>query len=357
MLFKKLPLLLLVSFGAASPWHLREAEVSALFARQDETDPPSCSTSCDIDTCGGGTCSVAGLSLNSRSVDDLGVLLESLAFINVTRAYGNGKELHVDSRELSKRIWRFDPASNTPVGDTEPTTAEVDTYVPAVFNGREDTYFGSPLFLSAGDERAYSQQVEFGNRPFQIMTGGIHGCMTVMLVSNRAVWAAHFWESYSHGKPNLDTPATEPAFVDRVLKFIKGEEVKNAAPSTYKPYITPTGPAPNPDWFNGDNDETQLFISTPIADGQKLENPNAKLKYPTRVTAMESEFRRRIGKKPKAVRIPYMRLDYSKPAEKALENRSNRGMHLFQYDPDSDGKGKRSWRIFMEARYTVKNLS
>lgn len=71
---------------------------------------------------------------------------------------------------------------------------------------------------------------------------------------------------------------------------------------------------------------------------------------------MEKAFRDRLGRQPKVYRVPYKRLDYRKPEEEALENKSNRGMHLFQYDTDSDGKGKKAWRIFNEMRYMVKDV-
>jgi hypothetical protein len=53
-------------------------------------------------------------------------------------------------RKLSKRIWRFNANSNTPVGERDPTVGEVDAYLPAVFSGAEDAYFGDPAWLFAG---------------------------------------------------------------------------------------------------------------------------------------------------------------------------------------------------------------
>ncbi|RYP61558.1 hypothetical protein DL771_010079 [Monosporascus sp. 5C6A] len=62
---------------------------------------------------------------------------------------------------------------------------------------------------------------------------------------------AHFWESYSHGKSNEDTPE-DPAFRDRVLSIMQGLEVENPAPSTFTThgYVRPEGPGINPDLFN-----------------------------------------------------------------------------------------------------------
>jgi hypothetical protein len=172
---------------------------------------------------------------------------------------------------------------------------------------------------------------------------------------------AHFWESYSHrgvrdSEPK-DEPATDPLFVERIIKFIRGEAVSKPTPG-YKPYITPTadGGAIKPDLFNGADDETMLFISTPIAEGASISARRPKLKYEKRVGEMEKAFKSVIGKTPQIFRVPYQRLNYNDPADEAIVNKANRGMHLFQYDPSSDGKGKRSWRLFNEARYKVHNL-
>lgn len=130
-----------------------------------------CEPACDINTCGGATCSA---SLTKRSFDTWDALITSFDS-NDTKT---NEHYVLDSRSLSKRIWRFDPASKDPVGDTAPTVGEVDSYLPAVFDGQENKAFRNPLPISSNDdERAYSQQVEFGRDAFQIMTRGIHGCM------------------------------------------------------------------------------------------------------------------------------------------------------------------------------------
>jgi hypothetical protein len=183
---------------------------------------------------------------------------------------------------------------------------------------------------------------------------------TVTLVSNRAVWMAHFWESYSHRGVNdqepKDEPATDPLFVERILNVIRGIPVERPTPG-YKTYIPPTGPAPDPDLFNRDTDETMLFISTPIAEGASITARRPKLKYVNRVGEMEKAFSNKIGKTPETIRVPYQRLDYNDDNDVRLINNMNRGMHLFQYDPNSDNNGRRSWRLFNEARYKVHNIS
>jgi len=49
--------------------------------------------------------------------------------------------------------------------------------------------------------------------------------------------------------------------------------------------------------------------------------------------------------------MPYQALNYNVPSDRAQVGKGARGHHLFQYDPDSDGKGQRAWRYFAEDRY------
>ncbi|KAH7313824.1 hypothetical protein B0I35DRAFT_279158 [Stachybotrys elegans] len=155
--------------------------------------------------------------------------------------------------------------------------------------------------------------------------------------------------------PNRDVPATEQAFVDRVISHIIGREVSRPAASTSgKPYIPPTGPSVDPDLFNGDQDGTTLYLQSPLAD-----NSETRYKYNSRLSAIETAVRRHIGRRPAVVRVPYRRLNYSynrqtqqnEGPDAGLINRSHRGMSLFQYHPNALGQNRPGWRIFLEAAY------
>ena len=65
----------------------------------------------------------------------------------------------------------------------------------------------------------------------------------------------------------------------------------------------------------------------------------------------------RLGFMPEVNIIPYQALNYNLPSDYAQAGKNARGFHLFQYDPDSDGKGQRAWRYFAEATYKIKNVS
>ncbi|KAF2117936.1 hypothetical protein BDV96DRAFT_644273 [Lophiotrema nucula] len=304
-------------------------------------------------------------ALSRPSSEDLNSLIRSFASINVSSGAGSD----ADTKAISKRIWRFDPASTVPTGDDSPSFNDASTYLVAVFNGHENNDFGPPGGLSTTnppDERAYSQQAEFGNNKFQFMTGGIHGCTTITLVSNRAVWMAHFWETYSMRiredkkdctKENSDEPVDHPVVVERILEFIRGNAVPNPAPNFLKPYLTPEGPFIQVDLFNRqDTDETKLFISTPTALGVPITRSRFQYRYPLRIKKMAEAVAERIGLTPEVDLIPYQALDYSDPQQFSQAGTNARGHHLFQFDPDSDGNGQRAWRLFAEHRYRVKNV-
>ncbi|KAK6076208.1 hypothetical protein SCUP234_07376 [Seiridium cupressi] len=338
--FRKLFFLLaLVTICAARVSSPRHAfDFSLLEPRQDDTDDIiSRVPSCDLDTCGsGGVCA----ALRRRTA--------GLEYATDILSYQNAS-VEGDDKALDKRLFRYNPTSNVYTGDRPPTNAEVNAYLPAVFQGYETSYFGAALGLAANDERTVSQQVQFGTQPFQIAFGGIHGCTVVTLVSQRAVWMAHYWESYSHGKPNKDSPATDPAFQERVIWQLQGRIVRAPSPSTYKPYIAPDGPGIDANLFNQDDDETKLYIMTPVKDGNSA--GDTSIKYTNRINAIENAIRRVLGRRPATVRWNYLRLDYNDEADRAMANTNSRGMGLFQFDPNSDGKGTPNWRLFYEDRF------
>ncbi|KAM5448709.1 hypothetical protein MaudCBS49596_005215 [Microsporum audouinii] len=263
----------------------------------------------------------------------------------------------VRNRVLWQRLFRYNPNSNQ-YPNRDPTVLEVDTYLPAVFNGQENNYFGAPAHFVGGaggvpDERAVMHQREFSTEPFQFISGGLHGCTMVTLISNRAVWQAHFWEPYSHGSPSEDT-TRNAAFTGRVLRALTGEEVTNPASNSWRSYIPPSGPPIDPNLFNRDTDETEFYIMTPFIEiwKRRLINPRT----PKRLAEIRKAIERHIGVAPKDVTYKYIALNYSDLADLALVNISNRGMALFQYDPDSDGNGQRAWRLFYEVSFKQKML-
>ncbi|EEQ29304.1 uncharacterized protein MCYG_02123 [Microsporum canis CBS 113480] len=79
-------------------------------------------------------------------------------------------------------------------------------------------------------------------------------------------------------------------------------------------------------------------------------------RWPKRLAEIRKAIERHIGVAPKDVTYKYIALNYNDLADLALVNISNRGMALFQYDPDSDGNGQRAWRLFYEVSFKHKML-
>ncbi|PTB38227.1 hypothetical protein M441DRAFT_29613 [Trichoderma asperellum CBS 433.97] len=350
--YQALIALLLVGPAAASI--LYDAQPS-IEIRQD-TSFASCEAACELGSCGGLCSSVRKLKRDFLSFDDgfLGVANESAA---------------VDS-SLEKRVFRFD--INNPGYDRGfPTIEQVRSYLPDVDDGGEDAYFKVPLSVvtsSPETEATVSQERRFGDEPFQIMSRGVHGCQVIVVVSDRAVWMTHLWESYSngkiplkdekgntvvdkqgntvmtHGKDTLD----DPAFDDRILKFLRGVEVTNPAMNERGGYIQPVGGGITADLYTDRSDNTQAFIFTPVVDGESAGSKNIlynngvnKLIIPTLMDILNL-------RNPKIVVVSYARVTREK---EYLLDSSERGHVLFQFDPNSDNNGKRAWRLIMESAF------
>jgi len=81
----------------------------------------------------------------------------------------------------------------------------------------------------------------------------------------------------------------------------------------------------------------------------------ADYKYSNKLNELTTAIRRLIPGV-KVYSIPYIPLDYYSPADEALIDKSDRGMALFQYDPNADGAGGRYYRLFYELHVRIRNL-
>lgn len=151
---------------------------------------------------------------------------------------------------------------------------------------------------------------------------------------------------WTHGKDTLD----DPAFDDRVLKFLKGVEVTNPAMNERSGYFQPVGPGITADYYENRLDNTIAYSFTPIPDDETAGSQN--LLYENRVTKLIVPTLTGIlnVRKPKVIVVPYERVSFDEEDE--LDT-TQRGKVLFQFDPNSDNKGRRAWRLFMENRYQL----
>ncbi|RYC59656.1 hypothetical protein CHU98_g6558 [Xylaria longipes] len=321
-----------------------------VIGRQDDLpeDSALCIPSCELGTCGnGGSCSIGSMLLKRN--------------LGLDSIFNSSDHEFVGA--LEKRLFTYTPGSTDEkdyTGRTAPKLSQVNGYIPAVDNGGEDGYFHAPLpTIELDGESAMLGLVApcFNKRRLD----GILNMSTLAFPQMMLTYLpaqTHLWESYSNGKDsegnNLDTPG-DPAFGQRVLMFLKGDQVSNPAPNGYKDYIAPRGPGIDTNLYNNKRtDQTTVFIFTPCKPEYDTPSEGC-LKYPNRY-GRNGEVVKTIGeifgvRRPKVALVPYVPLNTNDPRQSAELGTNNRGAALFQYDPNSDGNGKKAWRLFLEKRF------
>ncbi|KAL1981339.1 hypothetical protein VTN96DRAFT_2780 [Rasamsonia emersonii] len=197
------------------------------------------------------------------------------------------------------------------------------------FQGNPDPYFGTPSSIADPSDNVVRQEL-FGNTPFQVGTNGLCGCTVVTVVSTRAVYMGHFFEV-----PSWSSSAS--VFKQRVLNFFSGGGQVGQ------------GPAMNPDLFTA-NDDTRVYVMTPRSargNYQNYQNSN----YYGKVPRLLNTIRTALGNQDVPIAVwNYIPLECEIDGETNDELfESERGVALFQFDPDAFGSGVRGWRILYEA--------
>ncbi|KAK8144366.1 hypothetical protein G3M48_005894 [Beauveria asiatica] len=308
------------------------SNASFLLPRQEKFPGQDCVPQCELNKCKG----LCSASVNRRSTDEL------------------RHETSVNNT-LYKRVFNFKAGNQWEyTAGRWPTNAEVDSYLWDVYEGRENAYYGPPLpTVLEASECAFSQQFQFGNRAFQILASGLTGCTVVVIASERAVWMAHFWQTYSNGPYRLTgehDSLNDPVFTQRVLDHISGTRVRRPVlPPPLRrwfesrlsfTYVQPVGPSVDRTLFTDGN--TLVWIMTPVYVTTKPSD-NIWL-YPNRIGEIIDRIIQHLGHIPMFDVIPY-----STPQPGKIYQLSD-GMALFQYDPNSDGVGTRGYRALFERR-------
>ncbi|KAJ3494530.1 hypothetical protein NLG97_g4023 [Lecanicillium saksenae] len=216
--------------------------------------------------------------------------------------------------------------------DAPPTGEEADEYFYDVFDGHEDNYYGRTLMTATDyDSAAYSQQVVFGNNPFQILYSGLYGC-TVQRVLDH-INGVH-----------VEIPAVPLLLDDDDIKFWSDPKNQPAFP-----YFYPVGPNVDPSLFP--KGETILHLMSPIYQNTALEN-NVWL-YPNRLKEITKRFSDHLGYKPHVAGVPY-----------APRPPGSSGLRLAQHEPRTKrslGKfalaSKRCYNVADAQRFRQLNLT
>ncbi|KAM0597072.1 hypothetical protein ACHAPH_003346 [Verticillium nonalfalfae] len=218
--------------------------------------------------------------------------------------------------------------------------------------GKPVEKFGKTRSIVTGfDMATVSQQATFNakTKPFQLGSGGLHGCTVLTIISRRAVYMAHYWEVHALNRDDDLSDGSQGLanFQSRVEFTLTGDKRKDSATK---------GVGVRWDWFNKDGDNTRILIMSPYKDEFKPPTARYKtrkqdLEYPNKVQEIINLLKVE-GRIPNAAAViqGYQRLNYSWDRN-ALENvgpdandvdRSERGIACFQYN------GDKTYRLFYE---------
>lgn len=271
----------------------------ALFARTiescgtvvDDPDTPDCRTLCsDSGPCGAG-------QQPSKKRD---LLLARIQAENSTNVLPRD-----EASKLAKRVFNVVAQAQLPayVQNT------VDTAIPII----------PPVQPNVIQANVAVQRV-FGAAEIAIGTPGLCGCTVVTVVSTQAIYMGHFFEN-----PSWSNTA---AFRNKVLKFFGFGGVPDGTGPVINAALFPIQPS------------TRVYIMTPRKGAG---NPN-RSNYRTKVPQLRAQIEAVLGAGVTFVTFNYVPRDCNDNNLFA----GQRGVALFQYDPDSDGNNNPGWRLFYE---------
>ncbi|KAI1466805.1 uncharacterized protein F4812DRAFT_432863 [Daldinia caldariorum] len=150
-----------------------------------------------------------------------------------------------------------------------------------------------PGFFAAGTPAAVQYMRKFEGEAFSYGTAGLHGCTMVAIISKRAIYIAHFWETYSTHGDDVVTGTSRQQFIERVVNAIRGAPVANP----YNPpeafdrnnriarnhrYVPPMGDPIDFSLFDQEGDNSMMYIMTPLNEpkkGKELQENSMDFKY------------------------------------------------------------------------------
>lgn len=113
----------------------------------------------------------------------------------------------------------------------------------------------------------------------------------------------------------------------------------------------------DPNNFNRAGDETRAYIMSPLKDNVEESSSNTEndLRYPVKIEQLNDLLTTLVPGIEVGVK-GYRPLNYHIKAERLQENQNERGIALFQYDPNSDGNGQRAYRLFYQQALQQENV-
>lgn len=213
------------------------------------------------------------------------------------------------------------------------------------------------LMYCIGTSTSTTVQHEFDDNKYELGTGGLTGCSVLTIVSRRAVFMAHFFESLAFSRPTKaqlieagEDPDTYPRlnFVGQVTNLIdqsRGATV-GIGPSLDVSLFNNAG-----DGSDDPGDNTKAFIMTP----RKWNGAEGEAEFTNKINSIITQVK---GLLPNLGDVPiydYVRLNMADEAEEAELYTNARGSAFFQYDPSN--RGKKAWRLFYERELAGKGTA
>ncbi|KAJ5683378.1 hypothetical protein N7462_006543 [Penicillium macrosclerotiorum] len=219
------------------------------------------------------------------------------------------------------------------------------------------------LVYNRGTKGNSATFAELGDLPLSIGLEDLCGCTAVVVVSRRAVWFAHFFESISFS-PKLNKRGTNAAGKDEWQIFFESAlEFAGTGIDSYRGqrYVG----LESVSRFFGTDDSPAVFIITPQneADSPKDmstngRNPDPGLTkyrdgrlYEAKVDLLKDTIIQLLQNQNIPVTIfTYQALNQDSQVEDAILSTSGRGKSLFEYDPNYDANlaGRRGLRLIVE---------
>ena len=283
---------------------------------------------CSPGSCGGGTCSLKGGAKTHPKRD---------FFENVHNAVERsvesvGKSLHLLKRAVPQPKSSSSRDRNKFVGRLA-HPSEGDPNIENII------YWGT-----AKAEASTSRFRTLGSRPFGIAASQLTGCTVLVVVSERAVWFGHFWESEDFESEYVDPPLKkgEKQKPERLTKPIANPRFTWDKSQKLIGFLHATGKVMNPRHRNVEQGEglmgrreyltgsgTAAFILTPESVWKGHEG---RPENPRQIERMQNEVERIIGRRP-SVQL-YDRHD----AEERQSTSDANGKALYLYDPGNPKK-------------------
>lgn len=114
-----------------------------------------------------------------------------------------------------------------------------------------------------------------------------------------------------------------------------------------KVYEPPVGSSIDLNLFNQPDNSTQILLYIPNQLRSRLAEREIQ-RYEKRSVQMIDTLRERVGGDPVVKTFIYNALYYGDEADVDMAGTTRRGMVLFQYDPNSNKRRKRAWRLLYE---------